>query len=67
MGSPVAAQTQQAQNGISRHVQAAQPDRDEFRGPKFLTLVEEEVSLNFASWNPLDAWLRQIEGLRRAA
>jgi hypothetical protein len=25
------------------------------------------VSLNFASWNQLDRWLRQIEGLRRVA
>jgi hypothetical protein len=25
------------------------------------------VSLNLASWNQLDGWLRQIEGLRRAA
>jgi hypothetical protein len=25
------------------------------------------VSLNFASWNQLDGWLRQVEGLRRAA
>jgi hypothetical protein len=25
------------------------------------------VSLNFTSWNQLDGWLRQIEGLRRAA
>jgi hypothetical protein len=30
----VAAQTHQAQNGISCHVQAAQPDRDESRGAK---------------------------------
>jgi hypothetical protein len=25
------------------------------------------VSPTFASWNQLDGWLRQIEGLRRAA
>jgi hypothetical protein len=25
------------------------------------------VSLNFASWNQLDGWLRQIHGLRLAA
>jgi hypothetical protein len=25
------------------------------------------VSLNFASWNHLDRWLRQVEGLKRAA
>jgi hypothetical protein len=25
------------------------------------------VSLNFASWNQLDGWLRQVDGLRRAA
>jgi len=25
------------------------------------------VSLNFASWNQLDAWLRQVEGLRAVA
>ena len=32
-------------------------------------LVEADgvVSLNFASWNQLDGWLRQIEGLRRVA
>ena len=27
----------------------------------------EMVSLTFASWNQLDRWLRQVEGLRRAA
>jgi hypothetical protein len=27
----------------------------------------EEVSQDFASWNHLDDWLRQIEGLRRVA
>ena len=25
------------------------------------------VSLNFTSWNQLDRWLREVEGLRRAA
>jgi hypothetical protein len=25
------------------------------------------VTLTFASWNPLDGWLRQVEALRRAA
>jgi hypothetical protein len=25
------------------------------------------VSLSFASWNQLDGWLRQVDGLRRAA
>lgn len=25
------------------------------------------VSLNFTSWNQLDRWLRQVEGLRRVA
>jgi len=24
------------------------------------------ASLNFASWNQLDRWLRQVDGLRRA-
>jgi hypothetical protein len=28
---------------------------------------EVVVSLNFASWNQLDGWLRQVEWLRRAA
>jgi hypothetical protein len=27
----------------------------------------ELVSLDFASWNQLDGWLRQVEGLRRVA
>ena len=27
----------------------------------------EMVTLNFASWNQLDGWLRQVEGLRRVA
>jgi hypothetical protein len=27
----------------------------------------EELTLNFASWNQLDSWLRQIESLRLAA
>jgi hypothetical protein len=40
----VAAQTQQAQNGISWHVQAAQPDSDESRGAKFPTVLRKEVS-----------------------
>jgi hypothetical protein len=45
-GAPgrVAAQTQQAQNGISRHVQAAPPDGDESGTAKFPTIFEEEVS-----------------------
>jgi hypothetical protein len=25
------------------------------------------VTLNFASWNQLDGWLRQVEALRQAA
>jgi hypothetical protein len=25
------------------------------------------VSLNFMSWNQLDGWLRQVEGLKRVA
>jgi hypothetical protein len=25
------------------------------------------VSLNFASWNQLDGWLRQLQGLRATA
>ena len=28
---------------------------------------ERVVSQTFASWNQLDGWLRQVEGLRRAA
>ena len=28
---------------------------------------ENLVTLNFASWNQLDAWLRQVDGLRRSA
>jgi hypothetical protein len=28
---------------------------------------EKMVSLNFTSWNQLDGWLRQVDGLRRAA
>ena len=28
---------------------------------------ESLVSLNFASWNQLDGWLRQVDKLRRAA
>lgn len=45
----------------------AQPDRDEFRGPKFPTIFEEEVSLTFTSWNHIGEWLRQLDRLRRAA
>jgi hypothetical protein len=29
--------------------------------------LEEVVSLNFASWNQLDWWLRQVDQLRRVA
>jgi hypothetical protein len=29
--------------------------------------VRRLVSLNFASWNQLERWLRRLEGLRRAA
>ena len=29
--------------------------------------VEDEVSRIFASWNQLDGWLRQVDGLRRVA
>jgi hypothetical protein len=29
-------------------------------------LLKEVVSRIFASWNQLDVWLRQVEGLRRA-
>jgi hypothetical protein len=28
---------------------------------------EKMVSLNFTSWNQLDRWLRQLDGLQRAA
>jgi hypothetical protein len=28
---------------------------------------EKLVSLNFASWNQIDEWLRQLDELRRAA
>jgi len=28
---------------------------------------EKLVSLNVASWNQLDGWLRQVEALRRVA
>lgn len=37
-----AAQTQQAQNGISWHVQAAQPDSDESRGARIPNSCEEK-------------------------
>jgi hypothetical protein len=50
----VAAQTQQAQNGISWHVQAAQPDSDESRGAKFPTVLRKEVSLTFRELEPRD-------------
>jgi hypothetical protein len=35
--------------------------------PATLSAVESVVSLNFASWNQLDGWLPQVEGLRRVA
>ena len=63
----VAAQTQQAQNGISWHVQAAQPDGDESRGAKFPTVLRNVVSPNFASWNRIAESLRRVEALRDAA
>jgi len=34
--------TQQAQNGISWHVQAAQPDEDESGGAKFPTVLKKK-------------------------
>ena len=59
--------TQQAQNGISWHVQAAQPDRDESGGAKFPTVLRKKVTLTFASWNQMSSWLSQLQGLQRAA
>jgi hypothetical protein len=35
--------------------------------PLVNTRRSRSVSLNFASWNQLDGWLRQVESLRRAA
>ena len=29
--------------------------------------LRKEVTLNFASWNQLDGWLRQVDQLRRVA
>jgi hypothetical protein len=29
-------------------------------------ILEKEVTLNFASWNQLDEWLRQLDGMRLA-
>jgi hypothetical protein len=45
------------------------PTRDRGCGrPQVHDLIGEGVvSLNFASWNQLDGWLRAVEGLRRAA
>ena len=51
------------QGGVLRE----QPDRHESGGAKFPRSVEDEVSRNFASWNQLDGWLRQVEALRAAA
>jgi hypothetical protein len=36
-------------------------------GKLLMALDCEVVSLNFASWNQLDGWLRRVDGLRRAA
>jgi hypothetical protein len=35
--------------------------------PKLAEGERRMVSLNFASWNQLDGWLRRVDGLRRAA
>jgi hypothetical protein len=45
----------------------ARPDAIAVNGKVSLTCLESVVSLNFASWNQLDGWLRQVEGLRRVA
>jgi len=42
-------------------------ERNEQRKMAAGDFLTKMVSLNFASWNQLDGWLRQIEGLRRAA
>jgi hypothetical protein len=36
-------------------------------GKLLMALERSVVSLNFVSWNQLDASLRQIDGLRRAS
>ena len=45
-------------------VYSEQPSADS-RVPAYLGL--EVVALRSASWNQLEAWLRSIDGLRRAA
>ena len=69
-GGRVAAQTQQAQNGISRPVSASarrtaaksRPRRESLR-----IILEKVVSQIFTSWNQMASWLSQLQGLQGAA
>ena len=63
----LATQTEQAQNGISLAFRARQvgaEDRGDRKSPNERGNV---VTLNFASWNQLEGWLRQVDRVRRAA
>jgi len=45
----------------------AQPGTNSDQREETVSLLESVVSSIFASWNRLERWLRQIEGLRRLA
>ena len=48
-------------------VTQASPTTPDEEVQRALSRVESVVSRIFASWNQLDRWLRQVEGLRRVA
>jgi hypothetical protein len=50
--------------GVPRRAATVAPSRDH---TDFLAISGKVVSRIFASWNQLDGWLRQVEGLRRVA
>jgi hypothetical protein len=45
----------------------AQPEAGTDDQDASLSRVESVVTLNFASWNQLEGWLRQVDRVRRAA
>jgi len=48
-------------------VTQASPATSDAEVQNALSGLKSVVSLTFASWNQLDGWLRQVEGLQRVA
>ena len=69
--SPTPPRPQKSQTKPRSEQEASAPpraaSRADGRNAERISELGMLVSLAFASWNQLDGWLRQVEGLRRAA